>query len=250
MGAVAFGPWFQVARDINIGLLFVVGVSALGPFGIVLGGWASNNHYSIIGALRSTAQLISYETTAGFALVSGFLLAGTLNVRAIVEHQRTENAWYVFLAPIGFFTYLIASIAETNRAPFDLPEAESELVAGIHDRIQRLPRSLYVLAKRNMQNDRRALLWAHAFPRGWLRPFPNVHWLGWLDAVSHAASRCCGAYCVFRAGKQPAHVQSLFMSAVALACLVVAAIFGLSAPFGHLRFNSYTTAFTERSGFS
>ena len=70
MGAVAFGPWFQVARDINIGLLFVVGVSALGPFGIVLGGWASNNHYSIIGALRSTAQLISYETTAGFALVS------------------------------------------------------------------------------------------------------------------------------------------------------------------------------------
>jgi len=91
MGAVAFGPWFQVARDINIGLLFVVGVSALGPFGIVLGGWASNNHYSIIGALRSTAQLISYETTAGFALVSGFLLAGTLNVRAIVEHQRTET---------------------------------------------------------------------------------------------------------------------------------------------------------------
>src|SRR5260370_9746939 len=103
MGAVAFGPWFQVARAINIGLLFVVGVSALGPFGIVLGGWASNNHYSIIGALRSTAQLISYETTAGFALVSGFLLAGTLNVRAIVERQRPENAWSAFLAPISFF---------------------------------------------------------------------------------------------------------------------------------------------------
>src|SRR5260370_36064745 len=97
MGAVAFGPWFQVARDINIGLLFVVGVSALGPFGIVLGGWASNNHYSIIGALRSTAQLISYETTAGFTHVSRFLPSGTLNVRAIVEAQRTDHAWYIFL---------------------------------------------------------------------------------------------------------------------------------------------------------
>jgi len=233
MGAVAFGPWFQVARDINIGLLFVVGVSALGPFGIVLGGWASNNHYSIIGALRSTAQLISYETTAGFALVSGFLLAGTLNVRAIVEHQRTENAWYVFLAPIGFFTYLIASIAETNRAPFDLPEAESELVAGFMTEYSGFRWSLYVLAEyANMIVV--ASVGTTLFLGGWLRPFPNVHWLGWLDAVPTLLLTAVGAYCVFRAGKQPARVQSLFMSAVALACFVAAAIFGLSAPFGHL----------------
>jgi len=233
MGAVAFGPWFQVARDINIGLLFVVGVSALGPFGIVLGGWASNNHYSIIGALRSTAQLISYETTAGFALVSGFLLAGTLNVRAIVEHQRTENAWYVFLAPIGFFTYLIASIAETNRAPFDLPEAESELVAGYMTEYSGFRWSLYVLTEyANMIVV--ASVGTTLFLGGWLRPFPNVHWLGWLDAVPTLLLAAVGAYCVFRAGKQPSRVQSLFMSAVALACFVVAAIFGLSAPFGHL----------------
>ena len=233
MGAVAFGPWFQVARDINIGLLFVVGVSALGPFGIVLGGWASNNHYSIIGALRSTAQLISYETTAGFALVSGFLLAGTLNVRAIVEHQRTENAWYVFLAPIGFFTYLIASIAETNRAPFDLPEAESELVAGYMTEYSGFRWSLYVLAE-YAKMIVVASVGTTLFLGGWLRPFPNVHWLGWLDAVPTLLLAAVGAYCVFRAGKQPARVQSLFMSAVALACFVVAAIFGLSAPFGHL----------------
>ncbi len=233
MGAVAFGPWFQVARDINIGLLFVVGVSALGPFGIVLGGWASNNHYSIIGALRSTAQLISYETTAGFALVSGFLLAGTLNVRAIVEHQRTENAWYIFLAPIGFFTYLIASIAETNRAHFDLPEAESELVAGFMTEYSGFRWSLYVVAEyANMIVV--ASVGTTLFLGGWLRPFPNVHWLGWLDAVPTLLLTAVGAYCVFRAGKQPARVQSLFMSAVALACFVVAAIFGLSAPFGHL----------------
>jgi NADH-quinone oxidoreductase subunit H len=233
MGAVAFGPWFQVARDINIGLLFVVGVSSLGPFGIVLGGWASNNHYSIIGALRSTAQLISYETTAGFALVSGFLLAGTLNVRAIVDTQRTDHAWYVFLAPVGFFTYLIASIAETNRAPFDLPEAESELVAGYMTEYSGFRWSLYFLAEyANMIVV--ASVGTTLFLGGWLRPFPNLRWLGWLDAAPALLLAAVGAYCVFRAGKQPARVQSLFMWTVAFACFVVALIFALAAPFGHL----------------
>jgi NADH-quinone oxidoreductase subunit H len=233
MGAVAFGPWFQVARDINIGLLFVVGVSALGPFGIVLGGWASNNHYSIIGALRSTAQLISYETTAGFALVSGLLLAGTLNVRAIVETQRSDHAWYVFLAPVGFFTYLIASIAETNRAPFDLPEAESELVAGYMTEYSGFRWSIYVLAEyANMIVV--ASVGTTLFLGGWLRPFPSVHWLGWLDAAPTLLLAAVGAYCVFRAGKQPAPAQSLFMWAVAFACSIVAAIFALASPFSHL----------------
>lgn len=233
MGAVAFGPWFQVARDINIGLLFVVGVSALGPFGIVLGGWASNNHYSIIGALRSTAQLISYETTAGFALVSGFLLAGTLNVRAIVEFQRTDQAWYVFLAPVGFFTYLIASIAETNRAPFDLPEAESELVAGYMTEYSGFRWSLYFLAEyANMIVV--ASVGTTLFLGGWLRPFPNVRWLAWLDAAPTLLLAAVGAYCVLRAGKQPARVQSMFMWAVAFGCFVVAAIFALASPFSHL----------------
>jgi NADH-quinone oxidoreductase subunit H len=150
-----------------------------------------------------------------------------------VEHQRTENAWYVFLAPIGFFTYLIASIAETNRAPFDLPEAESELVAGYMTEYSGFRWSLYVLAEyANMIVV--ASVGTTLFLGGWLRPFPNVHWLGWLDAVPTLLLAAVGAYCVFRAGKQPARVQSLFMSAVALACFVVAAIFGLSAPFGHL----------------
>jgi len=233
MGAVAIGPWFQVARDINIGLLFVVGVGALGPFGIVLGGWASNNHYSIIGALRSTAQLISYETTAGFALVSGFLLAGTLNVRAIVETQRTDQAWYVFLAPVGFFTYLIAWIAETNRAPFDLPEAESELVAGYMTEYSGFRWSLYFLAEyANMIVV--ASVGTTLFLGGWLRPFPNVRWLAGLDAAPTLLLAAVGAYCVFRAGKQPARAQSMFMWAVAFGCFVVAAIFTLALPFSHL----------------
>ena len=125
MGAIYYGPSFRVARDINVGLLFVLGVSSLGLFGIVLGGWASNSHYSIIGAIRSTAQLVSYETAAGLALISGVLLAGTLSIHAIVDAQAKDGVWYIFLAPVAFFIYVVASIAETNRAPFDLPEAES-----------------------------------------------------------------------------------------------------------------------------
>jgi NADH-quinone oxidoreductase subunit H len=232
MGALAFGPWFQVARDINIGLLFVVGISALGPFGIVLGGWASNNHYSIIGAIRSTAQLISYETTAGFALVSGFLLAGTLKVSGIVEQQRADHVWYVFLAPVGFLTYLIASIAETNRAPFDLPEAESELVAGYMTEYSGFRWSLYFLAEyANMIVV--GAVGATLFLGGWLRPFPNVKWMGWVDALPALLLGAAGVYCVVRAGKQPVKVQTLFMWGVAGACFGVALIFGL-VEVGHI----------------
>src|SRR5437763_4478414 len=131
MAGLAIGPAFQIAQGINTGILFVVGVSAMGIFGIVLGGWASNSHYSLIGALRSSAQLVSYETAAGMALVCGLLFAGTLNITSIVEAQRNQGIWFGLLAPVALFTYLVASIAETNRAPFDLPEAESELMAGI-----------------------------------------------------------------------------------------------------------------------
>src|SRR5258708_19545353 len=151
----------------------------------------------------------------------------------MVEQQRTENGWYVFLAPIGFLIYLIASIAETNRAPFDLPEAESELVAGYMTEYSGFRWSLYVLAEyANMIVV--ASVGTTLFLGGWQRPFPNVQWLAWLDAVPPLLLAAVGAYCVFRAGKQPARVQSLFLSPVALACFVVAAIFVLSAPFGHL----------------
>src|SRR5258707_12991065 len=129
LAGLAIGPAFQIAQDINIGILFVVGISALGIFGIVLGGWASNSHYSLMGALRSSAQLVSYETAAGIALVSALLFTCALNIKLILEAQIKEGIWFALLAPLAFFTYLVASIAETNLAPFDLPEAESELVA-------------------------------------------------------------------------------------------------------------------------
>jgi NADH-quinone oxidoreductase subunit H len=235
MGALAFGPNFQVARDINVGILFVLGVSSLGLFGIVLGGWASNSHYSLLGALRSTAQLVSYETAAGLAIVSGLLLAGTLKIRAIVEAQQHFGVWFIFLAPVAFFIYLVASIAETNRAPFDLTEAESELVAGYMTEFSGFRWSLYFLAEyANM-----IVVGAVAttlFLGGWLRPFPNVHWMNWLDAVPALLVAAIGVYCVFRAGKQTVRIQSLFMWAVAAACLVVAALLALPLVAAPLRF--------------
>ncbi len=234
MGGIAFGPAFLVARDINVGLLFVVGVSSMGLLGIMLGGWASNSHYSIMGALRSTAQLVSYETAGGLALVSGLLLAGTLKIRAIVDMQYDDGIWYIFLAPVAFFIYLVASIAETNRAPFDLPEAESELVAGYMTEYSGFRWACYFLGEyANM-----IVVGAVAttlFLGGWLRPFPKVGWMNWLDAVPALFTAAVGVYCVLRAGKQPVRVQVWFMWAVALSCFAVALI--LAAPlYGPLSF--------------
>jgi NADH-quinone oxidoreductase subunit H len=224
MGAIAFGPTFQVARDINVGILFVVGVSSLGLLGIILGGWASNSHYSIIGAMRSAAQLVSYETAAGLAIVSALLLAGTLQIRAIVNMQQQSGVWFVFLAPVAFFTYLVASIAETNRAPFDLPEAESELVAGYMTEYSGFRWALYFLGEyANMIVV--GSVATTLFLGGWLRPFPNVHWLDWLDTLPAVFIALIGVYSIYRAGKQPVAIQTWFMWAVALACFAVAAIF-------------------------
>jgi NADH-quinone oxidoreductase subunit H len=235
MGAIAFGPTFQVARDINIGILFVIGVSSMGLLGIVLGGWASNSHYSIIGAMRSTAQLVSYETAAGLAIVAALLLSGTLSIRAIVDAQWQSGAWFIFLAPVAFFAYLVASIAETNRAPFDLPEAESELVAGYMTEYSGFRWALYFLGEyANMIVV--ASVATTLFLGGWLRPFPNVHWLNWLDYLPALIIALVGVYSIYRAGKQPVPIQTWFMWAVALACFVLAVIFLVPWLVGPLKF--------------
>jgi NADH-quinone oxidoreductase subunit H len=235
MGALAFGPNFQVARDINVGILFVLGVSSLGLFGIVLGGWASNSHYSLLGALRSTAQLVSYETAAGLAIVSGLLLAGTLRIRAMVEAQRHFGVWFVFLAPVAFFIYLVASIAETNRAPFDLTEAESELVAGYLTEFSGFRWSLYFLAEyANMIVV--AAVATTLFLGGWLRPFPSVLWLNWLDSVPSLLFLVIAGYCAYRSTKQPLRIQALFMGAVAAACLALGAVLAVPLFVAPLKF--------------
>jgi NADH-quinone oxidoreductase subunit H len=118
-----------VISDLNIGILFILGVSSLGIYGIILGGWSSNSHYPLLGALRSSAQLVSYEVAAGIAIVGVILLSNSLSMVDIVRQQQRWGVWNVFLQPVAFFVYLVASVAETNRSPFDLPEAESELTA-------------------------------------------------------------------------------------------------------------------------
>jgi NADH-quinone oxidoreductase subunit H len=227
MAGLAIGPAFQVAKDINIGILFVVGVSAMGIFGIVLGGWASNSHYSLIGALRSSAQLVSYETAAGMALVCGLLFAGTLNITSIVQAQYDQGIWFGLLAPVALFTYLVASIAETNRAPFDLPEAESELVAGYMTEFSGFRWSLYFLAEyTNMIVV--ASVATTLFLGGWLRPFPKTTWLNFIDFLPPLLMIGVGVYCLMRAPRQPARVQQFFMLAVAGLCFAVALV--LAAP--------------------
>ena len=225
MSALAIGPWFQIA-DLNVGLLFIVGIGALGIFGIVLGGWSSNSHYSLLGALRSAAQLVSYETAAGMAIVGGLLLAGTLSTREIVQAQNDYGVWFGFAAPVGFFVYLVASIAETNRAPFDLPEAESELVAGYMTEYSGFRWALYFLAEyTNMVVV--ASIATTLFLGGWLRPFAGTPAFNFLDYAPSVLMLAIGAYCFYRAPKQPVKVQQLFMMVVGLGMLLVAVVLAL-----------------------
>jgi NADH-quinone oxidoreductase subunit H len=155
-------------------------MSAVGILGIILGGWASNSHYPLLGGLRSAAQMVSYEVALAFALISGVMVAGTLSMQGIVQAQLDRGVWFVFanygFMMVPFAVYLIAATAETNRAPFDLPEAESELVAGFHTEYSGFRWALYFLAEYG-NIFVVASVAVTLFLGGWLRPFPNVAWL-------------------------------------------------------------------------
>ena len=139
--------WDPVIGDINVGLLWILSISSLSVYGIVLGGWASGNRYSLLGSLRSAAQMVSYETSLGLALSGTLMWAGTLSMVGIVHAQLDQHIWFVFAQPLGFVLYLIAGVAEVNRAPFDLPEAEQELTAGYLTEYSGLRWSLYQMAE-------------------------------------------------------------------------------------------------------
>src|SRR5271163_2841407 len=180
---IPFGP-SQAVSDMNIGILFMLGVSSLGVLGIVVAGWASNSHYPLIGALRSSAQMVSYEVAMGLAVVSAILMTslnpegtGTLSMIGIVQAQLAQHEWFIFkffpLGLVAFFIFAVAMVAETNRAPFDLAEAESELTAGFHTEYSGFRWSLFFLAEYSAMiavSSIAVTLWLG----GWLRPFPNL----------------------------------------------------------------------------
>jgi NADH-quinone oxidoreductase subunit H len=132
--------------DVNVGVLYIIALASLGVYGIVLSGWSSNNKYSLLGGLRSSAQMISYELSLGLSLIGVLMVAGTLQLDKIVQAQYGWK-WNLFLQPVGFITFLVASFAETNRLPFDLPEAEPELVGGYHTEYSGIKFGLFFLAE-------------------------------------------------------------------------------------------------------
>jgi len=152
---IPIGLWYNVQywiADINIGILLIFGLSSLNVYAIFLGGYASENKFSLLGGLRSAAQLISYELALGLALVPTFMIVGSLRLRDIVEYTVTWGPYHgpiplILLTPIGFVVYIIAAVAETNRAPFDLPEAEQELIGGFLTEYSGLKFVMYYLAE-------------------------------------------------------------------------------------------------------
>jgi NADH-quinone oxidoreductase subunit H len=155
--------------DVNIGVLYILAMTSLGVYGITLSGWSSNNKYSLLGGLRSSAQLISYELSMGLSVVGVIMIAGTLRLDRIVELQ-SGLAWNAFLTPIGFITFVVASFAETNRLPFDLPEAEPELVGGYHTEYSGMKFGTFFLAEYANMITSSALI-VTLFLGGWQVPY-------------------------------------------------------------------------------
>jgi NADH-quinone oxidoreductase subunit H len=238
---VPFGPTHAVT-DMNIGVLFMLGVSSLSVLGVVMAGWASNSHYPLMGALRSSAQMVSYEIAMGLAVISAVLMtslgtegSGTLSMIGIVQAQASQETWFVFkffpLGLIAFFIFAVAMVAETNRAPFDLPEAESELTAGFHTEYSGFRWSLFFLAEYSAMiavSSIAVTLWLG----GWLRPFS--HWLSgdpWDTVFSlfpGLSFLALAAIAVFSTGRMPKHpyfkVQKVGLGAFAAVLLLIGVV--------------------------
>jgi NADH-quinone oxidoreductase subunit H len=224
---------YMCLTDVNVGLLVISAMSAVGILGIILGGWASNSHYPLLGALRSAAQLVSYEVALSFALLSGVMVAGTLSMQGIIQAQQARGIWFIFsnygFMIVPFVVYIIAGTAETNRAPFDLPEAESELVGGFHTEYSGFRWSLYFLAEYTnilvISSVAVTLFWG-----GWLRPFPSVSWLAALNYIVPLvvfAGSGLSSLTLVRKMKDP--LQQKVLVAVALVLVLIGALYMIPA---------------------
>jgi NADH-quinone oxidoreductase subunit H len=163
------GPVPMVIADIPIGLLFILAISSLGVYGIVLAGWSSGSKYSLLGGVRSSAQMISYEIALGMAVVSVLLVAGNVTLSEVIAAQQ-QSLWFVFPLTLGFLLFLVAAFAETNRLPFDLPEAEAELITGYHTEYSSMKFSMFFIAEYSNVITMSALM-ATLFFGGWDIPF-------------------------------------------------------------------------------
>ena len=193
LAVIPFGPPIQVGKtsiplwvaDINVGLLFLLAITSIGVYGIILGGWSSNNKYSLLGGLRSAAQLVSYEVPMGLSLVSVLLMTRSLSLVEIVRRQEATQLWFVFPGLISFFIYFVSGVAETNRNPFDLPEAESELVSGFNTEYSGVKFAFFFLGEYTAMIIISCVA-VTVFFGGWLPPFPNVKAFDFLDVVPGA----------------------------------------------------------------
>ncbi len=245
----AFTTWLVVpfgrehaVTDMNICILFMLGISSLGVLGVVMAGWASNSHYPLLGSLRSSAQMVSYEVAMGLAVVSAIMMTsmnadgtGTLSMVRIVQIQQQQGVWFIFkffpLGLVAFAIFAIAMVAETNRAPFDLPEAESELTAGFHTEYSGFRWSLFFLAEYTSMmavSSIAVTLWLG----GWLRPFPNLlqgaRWETAFGFVPVATFFALGLFCLIGSAKMlRLRVFALQGTGLALFGLLLASIGGL-----------------------
>jgi NADH-quinone oxidoreductase subunit H len=169
--------------DVNVGILYILALTSLGVYGVTLSGWSSNNKYSLLGGLRSSAQLISYELSMGLSVIGVIMIAGTLELDRIVELQA-GGKWNAIMTPLGFITFVVASFAETNRLPFDLPEAEPELVGGYHTEYSGMKFGAFFLAEYANMITSSALI-VTLFLGGW--QLPGIQSLGlsplWLSVT-------------------------------------------------------------------
>ena len=220
--------------DLNIGLLILFAITSLGVYGVALAGWSSNSKYPLLGGLRSSAQMVSYELALTLSVVGVLLLSGTFNFREIIEKQNVSGwgllRWNIFAWPapqiVGFFIYLIAAIAETNRAPFDLAEAEQELVGGFHTEYASFKWAMFFMAEyANMVTV--SLLASALFLGGWLSPFPNTPFWSWtfyLPTIVFGAAGIALLLDAMRFKKGFKRLQLIIVSLLAFGLVAVCAL--------------------------
>jgi NADH-quinone oxidoreductase subunit H len=173
-----FGKQYSLglASNVNVGVLYILAVASIAVYGIVIAGWSSANKYALMGGIRSSAQMVSYELALGLSVIGPILLANSMSIDAIVEGQ--SGLWYIILQPIGFLIFLLASIAEVNRSPFDMPEAEQELTAGYHVEYSGMKFALFFMAEYGKMIAV-SFIAATLFLGGYLGPFlDSLPWLG------------------------------------------------------------------------